>query len=262
MSSAFLTASFLGHIFPSKEPSDEPEAGLEPDRGDPEKGDSSGSGTIQEQAFDGDGDDADQEIEDLDDFEENQGGEPGDGGEDEGQPRQGVPLTSTGTMSSSSMTTFSRPSLPRWLVKIKDILFVSHQDHEEYLPNFRRAVIISGSLIPFSILLEIPGLTEHWYVRTYGVQIVETQTNPPWVVIALSFSLALGVLANIALLNRFLERHVKRNTIISILALTIHGNAPLFFIYFYTSSTCAFRHTKHRDHRDLGCPASFRRRLH
>jgi potassium channel subfamily K len=210
---------------------------MEPDRGDPEKGDTSGSGTgtIQEQAFDGDGDDADQEMEDLDDFEENQGVEPGDGGEDEGEARQGVPLTSTGTMSSSSShtATFSRPSLPRWLVKIKDVLFVSHQDHEDYLPDYRRAVIISGSLIPFSILLEIPGLTEHWYVRTYGVQIIETQTNPPWVVIALSFSLALGVLANIALLNRFLERHVKRNTIISILALTIHGNALLFS---YTST--------------------------
>jgi len=219
MSPAFLTAAFLAHFFPTKEPSDLPEG---PDRGDPEKAGASGSGTSQDEAFDTDRDDADQEIEDLDDFEENRGGESADGAENEGRSGRGVPLTSTGTM--SSMNTFSRPSLPNWIVRVKEVLFVSHPDHEEFIPNYRRAVIVSGSLVPFSILLEIPGLTEHWYIRTYGYQIVESHKNPPWIIIALSLSLALAVIANIALVNRFLERRVKRCTIISIIALTIHGN--------------------------------------
>jgi len=96
-----------------------------------------------------------------------------------------------------------------------------------YLPNYRRAPIISGSLIPFSILLEIPGLTEHWDVRTYGNQIVETRENPPLVVVALTISMVLAVIANVALIYRFLERRVKTMTIISIVALTLHGKLPL-----------------------------------
>jgi potassium channel subfamily K, other eukaryote len=236
MSPAFLTAAALAHIFPTKEPSDRPETGLEPDRQDPEKGESSVSGTSQEQTFVGDDDEADrdQDIEGLDDFEENQGIESADGAENEGESRRSVPLTSTWTISSSSIHTFSRPSLPNWLVKIKDVLFGSQQDDDEYLPNYRRSVIISGSLIPFSILLEIPGLTEHWYVRTSGYQIVETRKNPPLVIVALSFSLALAVLANIALVNRFLERRVKGSTIISIIALTIHGKFWTFPSYTFT----------------------------
>ncbi|KAI9507850.1 voltage-gated potassium channel [Russula earlei] len=114
-------------------------------------------------------------------------------------------------------------SLPDWLVKIKEFIFGSHQDHDELsLPTYRRTPLISGSLIPFSILLEIPGLTEHWYVRTYGLQIVETRRNPALVNVSLTFSMALAVIANIALIYRFLERSVKRSTIICIFALTLH----------------------------------------
>ena len=227
MSPALLTAALLAHLFPKQEPPDPPE---DPARrgGDPEKAGPSGSGTGQDQAFNGDGDD---EIEDLDEFEENRGDESADGTVNESRSSRGVPLTSTGTMSSSSMHTSYRPSLPNWIVKTKDVLFGSHHDHEEFLPNYRRAVIISGSLVPFSILLEIPGLTEHWYVRTYGHQVVESKQNPSWIIIALSTSLTLAVIANIALVNRFLERRVKRSTIISIIALTIHGNRDPFPSY-------------------------------
>jgi hypothetical protein len=127
---------------------------------------------------------------------------------------------------SSSIKTFYRPSLPSCLVKIKEVLFGPLQDREEFfkLPTYRRAAIISGNLIPFAILLEVPGLTENWYVRTDGHQIVESRKNPPWVIASLSISLALAVLANIALVYRFLERLPKRSTIVSIISLTIHGN--------------------------------------
>jgi hypothetical protein len=109
-------------------------------------------------------------------------------------------------------------------------LFVSHPEHErgQIIPNYRRTPIISGSLIPFSILLEIPGLTVPWYVRTYGNETVETRKDPPLILISISISLALAVLANIALLCRFLERHVKRNTIICIVALSVHGDSLVF----------------------------------
>lgn len=220
--SPFLTAAFLAHILPTKGPLNEPQAGLEPDRGDTERGASS-SGTSQDQAFYGehhdyDGNDTDQETKDHDDFGENR--------DIERQSSRGVPLTYTATMSSSSMNTISRPSLPSWLVKVKEVLFGPLQDREEFfkLPTYRRAAIISGNLIPFSILLEVPGLTENWYVRTDGHQIVESRKNPPWVVASLSISLALAVLANIALVYRFLERRPKRSTVISITALTMHGN--------------------------------------
>src|SRR5579863_5093289 len=98
MSPTFLTSAFLAHMWSTEQPSDEPEDSLEP-REDPEKGgSSSGSGTIQDQALDGDGDgdDAEQDMEDLDDFEENQGVESSDGPENQDQGSRGVPLTSTG----------------------------------------------------------------------------------------------------------------------------------------------------------------------
>jgi potassium channel subfamily K, other eukaryote len=200
-------------------PKDPPrEHGPDPEQQDPEKG--------------GTGDDHEQEDEDevdLHDFGEFHDGVDGEGAQNEHRPRQGVPLTPTATFSSSIH--FSRPSLPNWLCKIKDVLFYSHEDHhEDILPNYRRIPIFSGSLIPFSILLEIPGLTEPWYVRTYNNVTIESRKNPPLIVVCMSISIGLAVLANIALIYRFLDRHVKRNTIICIVALTIHGNS--FFLRF------------------------------
>jgi hypothetical protein len=126
----------------------------------------------------------------------------------------------------SSSTTFVRPSLPKWLDKIKDILVGSPSTPDEKAvsaPNYRRAPIISGSLIPFSILLQIPGLTEHWYVRTNGNVIIEARKNPAPLEISLIISMALAIFANLALICRFLERRVKRCTILCIVALTLHG---------------------------------------
>ncbi len=208
-------AAFLAHLFPSGDPP--PERGLEAGDEDPEKG----SPRDDQEQHD---EDSPGEIEDLDDFEDDVD-DVDEGQQDEHQPRQGVPLTSTTTFSSASITNFSRPHLPKWLIKIKDVLFGSHG--EQISPNYRRAPIISGSLIPFSILLEIPGLTEPWYVRTDGHQTVETRKDPPLVLISISISIALAVLANVALICRFLGRNVKRNTIICIVALTVHGKSLL-----------------------------------
>ena len=236
MAPTLLFAAFLSHILPAKDSSNE-HHDSEDDHGDPERGSPSGSGTNQDEAFDGDNnerEEADQEIEDPYDDEEKREVDTVDAAEDngnEGRPSQGrgVPLTTTNTMSSSSMH-ISRPLLPKWLVKVKDVLFASHDDRDEFVPNYRRLPIISGSLIPFSILLEIPGLTEHWYVRTQGNQTVESRPNPPLVIVSMSFSMALALLANVALVYRFLERRVKTSTIVCIIALTLHGTTHLLLL--------------------------------
>jgi potassium channel subfamily K, other eukaryote len=223
MAPFFPAAAFLAHMFSPRGPPHD--HGLLPEQRDPEKG---GSGDGQEHDY---GDDP-EEVEDFEDYEEHhEGANEGQEVQDEPQSRRGVPLTSTGTMSSTSMINY-RPSVPQCFVKTKEILFGSHNDNdnEVVLPDYRRTPIISGSLIPFSILLEIPGLTESWYVRTYNHQTVETRKNPPLVVASISISMALAVLANVALISRFLDRHVKRNTIICIAALTVHGN--IFFLCF------------------------------
>lgn len=85
-----------------------------------------------------------------------------------------------------------------------------------YLP------IISGLTCPFSVLLEIPGLTEPWYVKTYGYTVIETRPNPVLLDVGLAISLTLGVVANVCLVARFLEFRPKRFTLFAILALTLH----------------------------------------
>jgi potassium channel subfamily K len=209
-------AALLVHMLSPKDPPRE--HGPDTEQQDPEKG---GAGDDQEEH------EYEDEV-DLHDFGEfHDGADVGEGAHNE-RPRQGVPLTPTTTFSSSIH--FSRPSLPNWLCKVKDVFFVSHEDHHDEIPNYRRIPIFSGSLIPFSILLEIPGLTESWYVRTFDHVTVESRKNPPLIVVSMSISIALAVVANIALIYRFLDRHVKMNTIICIVALTIHGNS--FFLCF------------------------------
>jgi potassium channel subfamily K, other eukaryote len=215
----------MSRILRTRVPSDEP--GLRPDSGneDPEKTSPSGSGSGQDQTFNvenNDRDDDPDDEEDLDDFDEDTRSPEGADEDDELPDRQGVPLTSTATMS-SSLSTSVRPCLPKCVLKIQESLFGSHQDRQVLAPNYRRIPIISGSLIPFSILLQIPGLTEHWYDRTAGDQIIQTRKNSAILMVSLAFSMALAVSANIALIYRFLERRVKRSTIICILALTLHG---------------------------------------
>jgi potassium channel subfamily K len=89
-------------------------------------------------------------------------------------------------------------------------------------PKYRWTPIFSGIVQPFAILLEIPSLTEHWYVKQVdGVPVVYRE-NPIILDVGLAFSIALGVIANIALISRFLERRVYASTIVCIATLTLH----------------------------------------
>lgn len=96
-------------------------------------------------------------------------------------------------------------------------------DLDSLVPNYRWTPIISGIVIPFSILLEIPGLTERWYIRTEGGKTVETRKNPPVLELGLAISIACGLIANVALVLRFLEKRVQTVTLLCIVFLTTHG---------------------------------------
>lgn len=70
----------------------------------------------------------------------------------------------------------------------------------------RKTPIFSGLLAPFSIMLEVPGLTSPWYAKLDDQGIVERFiANPPILTVGLSISLTAAVVANAAIIFRFLE---------------------------------------------------------
>ncbi|KAH8927374.1 voltage-gated potassium channel [Atractiella rhizophila] len=95
-------------------------------------------------------------------------------------------------------------------------------DAEELPVVYRWTPIVSGILCPFSIMMEIPGLTDHWYVKTVDNVPVVYQNNPTILNVALGFSMSFAVLANIALIMRFLEHRPRTSTLIAIFFLTLH----------------------------------------
>lgn len=121
----------------------------------------------------------------------------------------------------SSITQVKGP--PRWLSRVKEYIFPPKEDLDSFIPNYRYTPIISGVIIPFSILLEIPGLTEHWYIRTENNQTVEYRPNPIILDVGMGFSIACALIANVCLIMRFLEKRVKTMTILCTILLTIHG---------------------------------------
>lgn len=131
--------------------------------------------------------------------------------------------------SGSTFTTFtrsSRSSTRSWLAKVRSFLLPRDpkpEEIEQYVPTYRSSPIIAGVLIPFSILLEVPGLTEHWYIMTESNNIVDSRPNPALLNAGMGISIACAVFANICLIMRFAERWVKPTTLLCILFLTVHG---------------------------------------
>ncbi|KAI0360452.1 hypothetical protein OH77DRAFT_1555853 [Trametes cingulata] len=129
------------------------------------------------------------------------------------------PVHSSG---SSDDVTLSGSSL---YSRIKSYVWPSddkNADLDSIVPNYRWTPIISGIVIPFSILLEIPGLTERWYIRTENHQTVETRKNPVILEVGLAISMACALIANVALVLRFLEKRVQTVTLLCIVFLTVH----------------------------------------
>ena len=90
--------------------------------------------------------------------------------------------------------------------------------------TYRILPIIAGILIPLSVLLSIPSLTSRWHVQADGKVTLEARPNPLYHVVAMSLSLACGVLANICLVLRFAERSIKKMTLLCILLLSMNGS--------------------------------------
>ena len=103
-------------------------------------------------------------------------------------------------------------------------LFHPHLVISESSPTYRILPIFSGIVVPFSILLDIPSLSGHWYVRTGpNSETIETRPNPRLLNIAMAVSMACALFACICLVIRFTERAVKAMTILAIISLTVHG---------------------------------------
>lgn len=115
--------------------------------------------------------------------------------------------------------------------KIKALLYPNDTDKdiEDYIPNYRYTPILAGVIIPLAILLEVPGLTERWYIRTLGDDIVESRPNPLILNVGMGLSMASALVANIALIMRFLEKSVRQMTFAVVLFLTIHGTTSSLF---------------------------------
>ncbi|KAF8191131.1 tandem pore domain K+ channel [Pholiota molesta] len=99
---------------------------------------------------------------------------------------------------------------------------------------YRNLPIFSGIMIPFSIMLSIPSLTGHWYIRTGpNHETLETRPNPMLLDVAMGFSMACGILANICLVIRFSERRIKLMTVLCIMFLSLHDiiNIPTVTIF-------------------------------
>jgi len=103
-------------------------------------------------------------------------------------------------------------------------LFHPHLVISETSPIYRILPIFSGTMVPFSILLDIPSLTGHWYVRTGpNGETIETRPNPRLLNVAMAVSMAFALFACTCLVIRFTERAVKSMTILCIIFLTAHG---------------------------------------
>jgi hypothetical protein len=99
----------------------------------------------------------------------------------------------------------------------------AEDDKDKVVPKYRYTPLVSGIAIPFCILLQIPGVTEHWYIRTDGNQIVEIRANPAILDVGICLSMASAVLASMCLITRFLEKRVLLSTILCLIFLTFHG---------------------------------------
>lgn len=116
------------------------------------------------------------------------------------------------------------PDRPSLLVRVKSFIFPPSSDDSFFVPNYRYTPLISGIVIPFSILLEIPGVTGQWYIRTQEYDIIETRPNSALLDAGLTISMTCAVIANVCIIVRFLEKWVTTMTLACILFLSIHGS--------------------------------------
>ena len=110
---------------------------------------------------------------------------------------------------------------------LRSIIFPP-QDENKPPSTYRTLPVIAGLVIPFSILLEISGLTDNWYTPTSRSDAGETRNSPIGLDAMLAISMFFAVVANVSLICRFLEKGpVLATTLVTVTSLTIHGNASI-----------------------------------
>jgi hypothetical protein len=158
-----------------------------------------------------------------------QDSEPQSADEDEAdEPSPPAHHVTFGTLSGGSTPSLEKaPAKPGLLDRLKSIVFPP-QDEDKSLSHHRILPAVCGLVIPFSILLEIPGLTERWYIRTDHNVVVESRPNSASFDAMLVISMIFAVLANVSLICRFLEKGpVLATTLVTMAFLTIHGKLHL-----------------------------------
>ncbi|GAA5864245.1 hypothetical protein JCM3774_001268 [Rhodotorula dairenensis] len=98
------------------------------------------------------------------------------------------------------------------------------QELERREVALRRFSSLSAQLlVPLCPLFSLPGLTEKWYVvKDANGAIVEARPDPPLIVAAGAVTLALALLANIAILFRLIDTHPRWFSLGTIAFLTGH----------------------------------------
>ena len=88
----------------------------------------------------------------------------------------------------------------------------------------RKTPIFSGLLAPFSIVLEVPGLTSKWYAKIDENGIVERFIdNPTILTVGLAISLGAAVVGNAAIILRFLEiLRPRQSIVLAIVGFVLH----------------------------------------
>ena len=172
----------------------------------------------------------------------------------------GSTVTASRTLTSVSSVNFK----PTILSRARTFFFPKPQPGEtaRYVPYYRYSPIISGVVIPFSILLELPGLTEHWDIRTEANKTIESRPNPAILDVGLAFSMACAVFANICLILRFSEKWVKATTLFCILFLTFHGTSVTIGDFVRVGTHLCHRCNQYCDCDCVRCYSPGRRWLH
>ncbi|KAJ3561435.1 hypothetical protein NP233_g10198 [Leucocoprinus birnbaumii] len=117
-------------------------------------------------------------------------------------------------------------------------IFSENQTLDIQSTGFRVLPLISSVFVPFAILLAIPGLVDHWYIRTnVNHQVIEYEENPMYLRTMLALSMACAVITNICLLIRLLEKMVKKMTFVCIAALSIHDILDTIVIVLFIVKT-------------------------
>ncbi|KDQ56001.1 hypothetical protein JAAARDRAFT_208252 [Jaapia argillacea MUCL 33604] len=157
-----------------------------------------------------------------------------------GRPRYRRSTTLDRISTFSASIAASLPAPPPWATRLKSFIFPDPSDTVVNAPNYRTTPIVSGLVVPFSILLELPGLADGCYVcPTSGSA---GQNKSPILEAGLAVSMACIIIANICLIARFMETKVRTSTSLAIAALTIHDAVNIIII-----STSAVKHGS--DHR-------------